>query len=55
MGLAGINVFWPLDGHLDEEITHLVMSLRWHALPANDLQVIYDVDDMSEFICEQLT
>lgn len=44
MDLAGIDVFWPLDGHLDEEVTQLVMSLRGHSLPMNNLEVIYDIE-----------
>ena len=37
-------MFWPLDGYLDEEVTHLVMSLRGHSLPVNNLEVIYGIE-----------
>jgi hypothetical protein len=37
MDLAGVDVLWPLNGELDIEVTHLMMSLGWHSLPEDSL------------------
>ncbi len=37
----GVDVVGELDGYPDEQVARLVVSLRRHALPADDLEVVY--------------